>query len=353
MKKTVAILSCISIMISSIINVGAVSDEMKIEEKKIFLYPVFTSLSERQDVPDGTDDIAIENKQYTLSENENALSVKFIFDNKKEKNDIMFVSIYDIDADHYITSPKGVAVAEECIFTGLASGHTYILKASTLFNEKTIDVVVSKLNIADDNTNSNILPQSTKSNSVSFNEITEELKELRIIDGYDDGSIRPENKITRAEVCAIINRTIKQGKSSMVTSYYGLSFDDVEENAWYYDDVIKSSDFGLINGYGDNTFKPQNDITYNEYIKMICSLLFCGSYAETNGGYPNGYMSAAENLGLVSGIYFNANEKITRKDAMIILHNALYVNIPVTEVYNIGNTHKYTASDISYIDFIK
>ena len=76
-------------------------------------------------------------------------------------------------------------------------------------------------------------------------------------------------------------------------------------------------------------------------------------YAETNGGYPNGYITAANNAGIIKGIEFNGNDKITRKDAMIILYNAINSPIVLVKSYNIGTSHEYALSDIAYMDFIK
>ena len=47
------------------------------------------------------------------------------------------------------------------------------------------------------------------------------------------------------------------------------SFSDVSQDAWYYDTVNKLSTLGIINGYPDGTFKPDNTLTRGEFIKML------------------------------------------------------------------------------------
>lgn len=354
-KKIIAIIGSISIMISSTINVGANHDTTTISERKVFLYPIFTSLSVKQDIPQGSEG-AVASKQFTLADDENSLSVSFKFKSETEKKDIMFVSVYDITENRYITSDKGVAVvAERCVFTGLTPGHEYMIRTSALFNEKTVDVVVStiKNKSAKPSENTNTIFNISNSTTSDFDDIASKLKELKIINGYEDGSVRPNNKITRAEVCAIINRTIHQGKSSMTSTNFDVPFVDIVQDAWYYDDVMKAKDFGLVDGYENNIFRPQNDITYNEYIKIITSLLHYSPYAETNGRYPDGYIAAADNAGILKGIVFDGNDKITRKDAMTILYKAINSPILLVKSYNIGTAHEYEMSDTEYIDFIE
>lgn len=175
-----------------------------------------------------------------------------------------------------------------------------------------------------------------------------ELVSFEVINGYEDGTFKPENKITRAEVCTIISRAIPQGKSSVETMRLNDEFADVQNWQWFYDDVLKMSDFGIVNGYGDGTFRPENDITYQEYIKMLVSMLFYQPKAEGLGGYPDGYISVANEIGITTGINFNNIDKITRADAAIMLNNALSIPILLVDTYDVDGENNYTVSDITY-----
>ncbi|MBP3360803.1 MAG: S-layer homology domain-containing protein [Clostridia bacterium] len=357
-KKIIAVIGCIGIMISYAINVSADDDTTTtINKRKVFLYPMSSSLSIEVDIPPGQ--TAVERKQYKLSSDENALSVSFKFKSEFQKKDIMFMSLYDINEEIYITPNNGVAAtaADEFTFTGLTPEHVYRIGTSALFKEKTIDAVISKKNIPkaeiSAKENRNVLPAAADIPAVSFDDIVLKLKELGIVNGYDDGSVRPDNKITRAEVCAIINRVIRQGKNSVTFIDFRVPFTDVKKDSWFYNDVMNLIDLEFINGYENNVFKPQDDITYNEYIKIASSLLFCEPYAETNGSYPDGYIAAAERLNLTKGIIFNGDDKITRKDAMKILYNTINSPIVLVKNYNVGSTHEYESSNISYMDFLQ
>ena len=47
------------------------------------------------------------------------------------------------------------------------------------------------------------------------------------------------------------------------------TFSDVNQSSWYYDDLNKLSTLGIVNGYPDGTFKPENTLTRGEFIKML------------------------------------------------------------------------------------
>lgn len=66
----------------------------------------------------------------------------------------------------------------------------------------------------------------------------------RQIEGYTDGTFRPDNDITRAEVVAIINRVLNRGSDSeYITENIGIVniFSDVPQNHWAYSDIIEAS----------------------------------------------------------------------------------------------------------------
>src|SRR5207248_5972606 len=84
-----------------------------------------------------------------------------------------------------------------------------------------------------------------------------DLYDAHAISGYDDGTFRPSNNATRAQVVKIVvlafNVTLLQNPSQHFTDVPPTHpFFIYIETAYYY---------GLINGYGDNTFRPYNNIT--------------------------------------------------------------------------------------------
>lgn len=88
-----------------------------------------------------------------------------------------------------------------------------------------------------------------------------------IIDGYDEGTFKPDGDITRAELVKIVNLIYKFTDKPESTK-----FTDIKSGDWYYDYVLTAEKAGYINGYPDNTFGPNKNITRQELCKIIDSI---------------------------------------------------------------------------------
>jgi len=85
------------------------------------------------------------------------------------------------------------------------------------------------------------------------------------IGGYTDGSFKPEKNITRAEITKIIANALGLASSSS-------SFTDVGSH-WARDSIGACAKTGIVGGYLDNTFKPDNTATRAEAAKMIYGMI--------------------------------------------------------------------------------
>ena len=66
--------------------------------------------------------------------------------------------------------------------------------------------------------------------------------ELKLIEGFDDGTFRPDDAITRAQACAIINRTLGRVPDADRMSIRPLvTWPDCDEDAWYYADMMEAT----------------------------------------------------------------------------------------------------------------
>ena len=74
-----------------------------------------------------------------------------------------------------------------------------------------------------------------------------------LITGYPDGSFKPDNSITRAELVALVNRAFDIPNQNLTSS-----FSDIKASDWFYSDVISGQAAGYISGYPDGTFRPNN-----------------------------------------------------------------------------------------------
>ncbi len=157
----------------------------------------------------------------------------------------------------------------------------------------------------------------------------EELSDFDIIHGYTDGSFKPNNQITRAEFSKIICETIMcgEGNDSGV-------FIDVSENHWARKYIYAAKNLGIINGTSATTFSPDANITYEQAIKMIVASLGYTKEADEKGGYPNGFIAVATELGITESIYFNKTAYATRGNIAKLVRNAM--NVPY---YNLKNQY--------------
>ena len=88
----------------------------------------------------------------------------------------------------------------------------------------------------------------------------------KYINGYEDGTFRQENSITRGELSAMLARIILDGKPTPVTEN---KFNDISNDYWGKDEVNYLASKGILNGYEDGTFRPENPITRAEVATIL------------------------------------------------------------------------------------
>lgn len=115
---------------------------------------------------------------------------------------------------------------------------------------------------------------STTALAKGFTDITEKtkngtailyLQEHGVINGYDDGTFRPTNNVNRAEFLKIII----EGSKIKLDVTEDVPFKDIQGSIWYTPYIKKAYAEGWINGYNDNTFKPDQTITKVEALKIL------------------------------------------------------------------------------------
>lgn len=89
-----------------------------------------------------------------------------------------------------------------------------------------------------------------------------------VILGYPDNEFKPENNLTRAEFAALICRFAK-----LTPSETENPFSDLENTHWAYDNIITLTASGLMQGYEDETYRPENQITRAEVMTVINKIL--------------------------------------------------------------------------------
>jgi Leucine-rich repeat (LRR) protein len=91
------------------------------------------------------------------------------------------------------------------------------------------------------------------------------------VTGYPDGTFKPANPMTRAELATLLVRVARQLGNPELNP--ALTFSDVKSGAWYYNDVLTAARLGLVTGYANGTFRPDNTVTRAEAVTMINRML--------------------------------------------------------------------------------
>lgn len=156
----------------------------------------------------------------------------------------------------------------------------------------------------------------------------ETLSTLGILNGYEDNTFKPDGNITRAEMCAVLCRAL--GFGGVSGSYYDCCFADVPRDHWAYWYVALCKEHDIVDGMGNDIFVPDSSVTLNQAVKMILSAMGYGILAESNGGWPTGYLSTAAKYGILDGITEKTDSPATRATVAKLLDNALPAPVVVT-----------------------
>ena len=157
------------------------------------------------------------------------------------------------------------------------------------------------------------------------------LQGFGVADGTGGGSFAPDEPLTRAQACKLVVGI--SGLSAQVNTYARKTlFSDVSPSVWYNGYVNLAYANGLINGYGDGTFGPDDPITYGQLATVALRLLGYTS-AEIGSVWPLDYTAFADELGLCGSLTLRAEQTLTRGQAAIVLSNTLRENTAVGKAY--------------------
>lgn len=148
--------------------------------------------------------------------------------------------------------------------------------------------------------------------------------------GRDDGRVHPEAEINRAEVATIFFRLLKEESRN----YYWATtnpYTDVSSDAWFNKAVSTLTNAGIIYGRGAGIFDPNASITRAEFAAM--AVRFFGSgydgpdmFSDISGHWAQESINQAANEGIISGYpdgTFRPDNNITRAEAISIINRVL------------------------------
>ncbi|MCL2126475.1 MAG: S-layer homology domain-containing protein [Oscillospiraceae bacterium] len=102
-----------------------------------------------------------------------------------------------------------------------------------------------------------------------YGEAVDVMSDLGVINGYPDGTFRPNAAITRAELAVISARFALMMR---MAPHNHPSFSDISGH-WAEEDIIYAAEIGWVNGYNDGTFGPRKNISRAEFITLVNRML--------------------------------------------------------------------------------
>lgn len=167
--------------------------------------------------------------------------------------------------------------------------------------------------------------ESTDTQEVLPARIVKILTALDIISGTDGSSKFDAAKdLNRGEFASYIVRflglknTVEKGDTG---------FSDVSSDYANSGDIAVVAKAGIMSGYDDGSFRPEESITYQQCVKVIVSALGYDLYAMQKGGYPAGYMVIAAEKSITDKIKGSLDMQVTHGIVAQLLYNALEVDM--------------------------
>ncbi|SEN14527.1 S-layer homology domain-containing protein [Paenibacillus sp. OV219] len=171
--------------------------------------------------------------------------------------------------------------------------------------------------------------------------------EKGLINGYSDGSFKPDKSISRGELMALINRAFG------FTQVSDIQFKDLKNKDWKYEVVQKAVNAGYIHGYADSTIRFDRTITREETAVIVAKLLKLDNKADGTSVFfdkdqiaewSKGAVGAIASLSLLQGIAdqaFQPKKQLTRAEAVVLLDRALTQTTQnaTTTTYNTAGTY--------------
>lgn len=174
---------------------------------------------------------------------------------------------------------------------------------------------------------------SDVSNSSKYREAIYTLNDFGIILG-DAGSdtFRPQANISREEFSVIMTRVLGLGDLNVTVTDY--PFPDVIPSTcadWSIKATKIAYDLGIIKGFDDGSFRPKENVTYEQAVKMIVCTLGYEASAIEQGGWPLGYLTVARSFGILNNAESAYSEPASREVIAQLVANSLEVNLADTE----------------------
>lgn len=158
------------------------------------------------------------------------------------------------------------------------------------------------------------------------------LKQLEILSGYPDGTFGADRAITRSEMASIVCRMIDKGEECEAAK--GVTpFEDVPADDWATGFINVASREGIISGDGTGKFFPENDVKYEEAIKMVvCALGYGEGVVVDPADWSKGFLEVAAEKGISANLKGSKGIPATRGDIAVMAYNGLATDTETSKI---------------------
>lgn len=166
------------------------------------------------------------------------------------------------------------------------------------------------------------------SDDIRNTEAVELLTSLGIIEGYSDGTFDPLGNMNRAEAAKILYVSL-EGEDDEAKDFASASlFTDVEKGSWAAGYINYAAVMDLVSGSGNGRFRPWDNVTGFEFLKMLLTGLGYDQTIEkfvgTNWDYN--VLSVALRCGLTAGFEGDLSKPLSRDDMALLAANAIFAS---------------------------
>ena len=188
----------------------------------------------------------------------------------------------------------------------------------------------------------------------SFSEVIEHVyakEDLTYIQGYPDKTVRGERYLSRAEAATVFYRLYDGFYPALQRQMKSSTFSDIPQGAWYYTEVELCYNVGIISGYEDGTFKPDEPITRAEFAMIAAKFAELSNSDKamfkdvTKDHWAYQLINSAAEAGWIRGYpdgTYKPESTISRSEAVTLINRMRNRSITAAELKKLGIANPYT-----------